>query len=159
MALTLEFDDAEGAVLLDRLGLAEDVTDTDLIKETLADALRGAPLMADSPPSQIAAAAKRHDLEVMDTATLAALRHDAQEGRKIAAAAKAQKIEATVDEAVSKGKITAARRKHWVTLIEADPGMADILASVPNETAVPMSEIGHSLDPADPDADRPAWFY
>lgn len=159
MALTLEFDDAEAAVLLDRLGLADDVTDTDLIKETLADALRGAPLMADAPPSQIAAAAKRHDLEVMDTQTLAALRHDAQEGRKIAAAAKAQKIEAAVDEAVTKGKITAARKQHWVTLCTHDEKMLEILASVPNETAVPMTELGHSIEPVDADADKPAWFY
>jgi hypothetical protein len=43
-----------------------------------------------------------------------------------------------------------------VTLIKARPGMAEVLASVPNETAVPMTEIGHSVDPA---ADKPAWFY
>ncbi|OJZ75696.1 hypothetical protein BRW65_03940 [Mycobacterium paraffinicum] len=159
MALTLEFDDAEAAVLLDRLGLPEDTTDTELVLDTLKDALRGAPLMADTPPSQIAAAAKKHDLEVMDTQTLAALRHDAAEGRKIAAAAKAQKIEAAVDEAVSTGKITAARKQHWVTLCTHDEKMLEVLASVPNETAVPINELGHSIDPADDRADKPAWFY
>src|ERR1700758_3179431 len=116
MALTLEFDDAEAAVLLDRLGLPEDTTDVQLILDTLKDALRGAPLVADSPPSQIAAAAKKHDLEVMDAATLAALRNDAQRGRAMAAAAKAQKIEAAVEEALRLGKIAPSRRRHWVTL-------------------------------------------
>lgn len=159
MALTLEFDDAEAAILLDRIGLDADTSDVDTIKATLLDTLRGAPLMADTPPSQIAAAAKKHDLEVMDTQTLAALRHDAAEGRKIAAAAKQQKIEAAVDDAVSKGKITAARKGHWVTLATHDEKMLEVLAAVPNETAVPMTELGHSLEPVDAGADKPAWFY
>jgi hypothetical protein len=33
-----------------------------------------------------------------------------------------------------------------VTLIEADPAMERTLADIPNETAVPMTEIGHSVD-------------
>lgn len=61
-------------------------------------------------------------LEVVDTDTLAALRHDAQEGRKVAAAAKAQKIEAAVDEALRLGKIAPSRRRHWVTLCTHDEG-------------------------------------
>jgi hypothetical protein len=40
---------------------------------------------------------------------------------------------------VNKGKITPSRRKHWVPLIEADSGMADRLAAVPNEAAVSKS--------------------
>lgn len=76
----------------------------------------------------------------------------------MAAAAAQQKIEAAVDEAVSKGKITAARKRHWVTLCTNDAGMLEFLASVPAETAVPMSEVGHSIDAAADDA-APAWFY
>ncbi|WP_194786683.1 hypothetical protein [Mycobacteroides abscessus] len=53
---------------------------------------------------------------------------------------------------------TAPRRKHWVTLIEADSAMADVLAAIPNETAVPMTEIGHSADDI-ATADKPPWFY
>jgi hypothetical protein len=116
--------------------------------------------MTPEQPSSVAAAAKRHGMEVMDTETDDALRHDAAEGRKIAAAAARAKTEATVDDAINKGKITAARRKHWVTLIEADPGMADVLAAVPNETAVPLTEVGHGMDGAHDDlAERGAWFY
>jgi hypothetical protein len=32
----------------------------------------------------------------------------------------------------------ASRRKHGVSLIAAEPGMADVLAAVPDETAVPL---------------------
>lgn len=109
-------------------------------------------------PSTIAASAKRAGLEALDTDTAAALRRDAAEGRKIAAAAAKSKVEASVDDAVGKGNITPSRRKHWVALIEADPGMADVLAATPNETAVPMTEVGHSADNAD--LTQPAtWFY
>jgi hypothetical protein len=68
-------------------------------------------------------------------------------------------VEAAVDDAVNNGKITAARRKHWVQLIEADPAMADVLAAVPSETAVPLHEVGHSAQmngAADSDS---GWFY
>ncbi|EUA09422.1 hypothetical protein I546_4164 [Mycobacterium kansasii 732] len=44
-------------------------------------------------------------------------------------------------------------------MIEADPGMAEVLASVPAETAVPMTEIGHALEPVDAGAEAPGWFY
>lgn len=109
-------------------------------------------------PSTVAAAAAKAGLEVLDTATVAALRHDAAQGRQLATAAAHAKVEASVDDAIAKGKITAPRRKHWVTLIEADPAMADVLAAIPNETAVPITEIGHSADDI-ATADKPAWFY
>lgn len=157
--MALQFTDDQAATLLDDLGLPTDTTDVETVLAAVADlAAREAGLDA-AKPSTVAAAARKAGLEVVDAPTLASLKHDAQEGRKLAAAAARQKIEAAVDEAVSKGRITAARKKHWVTLIEADPGMADVLASVPNETAVPMSEVGHSLEPADAGADQPAWFY
>jgi hypothetical protein len=34
----------------------------------------------------------------------------------------------------------------------------EVLAAVPNETAVPMTELGHSTE-VDENADKPAWFY
>jgi hypothetical protein len=84
----------------------------------------------------------------------------AAEGRQIKAAAEQAKTAAAVDDAIRKGKITAGRRKHWVSLIAADPGMADVLASVPDETAVPLSEIGHGVDSEDSSAlaQTAEWF-
>ncbi|SBS79258.1 Mu-like prophage I protein [uncultured Mycobacterium sp.] len=156
MALT--FDDTQAASLLELLGLPADTTDIDTILATVKDAVASEPM--DSKPSAVAAAAKRAGLEVIDNDTLTALRAEAIEGRQIKAAAARQKIEDTVTTAISKGKITLSRRKHWVDLITADPGMADVLASVPDETAVPLTEIGHGVDSeGGPGEKREAWFY
>lgn len=48
------------------------------------------------------------------------------------------------------------RRKHWVTLIEADHDMAAVLAAVPIEPAVPLTEVGHANEPR---TEHGAWFY
>ena len=155
--MTLTFDDTQAATLLEALGLTADADEPDLIMATVADlAAQAAGITADKP-STVAAAAKKAGLEVIDTDTADALRRDAAEGRKIAAAAARTKVEAAVDDAINHGRITPSRRKRWVSLIEADPGMADVLASVPNETAVPMTELGHSLEPEL--AESSAWFY
>jgi hypothetical protein len=158
--MALEFDDTQAAALLDALGLPADTDDADLIVATTADLAAQVAGMTPEQPSSVAAAARRHGLELVDHDTHESLKRDAAEGRRIAAAAAKAKVEAAVDDALNKGKITAARRKHWVTLIEADPGMADVLAAVPNETAVPLSELGHSKEGAHDDlAERGAWFY
>lgn len=153
----MDFTPEQVAALLTALGLPNDTDDPQLVLDTAVDlaAQLGDPAKA----STIAASAKRAGLEVLDNETVAALRRDAAEGRKIAAAAAKAKVEASVDDAVTKGKITPSRRKHWVSLIEADPGMADVLAAVPIETAVPMTEVGHSADNAGDTAEAAAWFY
>ncbi len=149
----------QAAQLLDLLGLPADTTDPELILATLADLAAQAADTGEPKPSEVAAAAKRQGLDVIDADTLAALRRDAAEGRQIKAAAERQKVEDTVNDAVAKGKITPGRRGHWVDLISADPGMADVLASVPAETAVPLTEIGHGIgsETAAPHPD--GWVY
>ena len=38
--------------------------------------------------------------------------------------------------------------------------MADVLSSVPDETAIPMAEMGHATAESDTGLDRaPDWFY
>ncbi|WP_163751241.1 hypothetical protein [Mycolicibacterium helvum] len=147
------------AALLEALGLPADTNDPDLVAATATDLAAQVQALDPAKPSTIAAAAKRNGMEVIDTDTAAALRRDAQEGRRIAAAAARERIEAAVDDAISKGKVMASRRKHWVTLIEADPGMAEVLAATPNETAVPLSEIGHAADNTGDLAQPAGWFY
>jgi hypothetical protein len=154
----MEFTPEQIAALLEALGLAADTTDPQLVVDTAADMRAQLDGMTPEQPSSVAAAAKRHGMEVIDTATADALRRDAQEGRKIAAAAAKARIEASVDDAINRGAITLGRRKHWVSAIEADPGMADVLASYPNEIAVPLSELGHSADNSDL-AEPAPWFY
>ncbi|BCZ24855.1 hypothetical protein MYSE111917_16610 [Mycobacterium senriense] len=138
MALTL--DDTQSAVLLALLGLPEDTDDVSLVLDTVRDAVAVEP----EAPSAIAAAAKKHGLELLDADSHEALKRDAAEGRRLRAAADQAKVEAQVDAAIDKGKIAASRRKHWVSLIAADAGMGEVLASIPDETAVPLSEIGHA---------------
>lgn len=152
----MEFTPEQIIALLAALGLPDDTDDPQLVVDIAVDL--AAQLGDPAKPSTIAASAKRAGLEVIDADTAAALRHDAAEGRKIAAAAARARVEASVGDAVTKGKITPARRKHWVSLIEADPGMADVLAAVPNETAVPLSKVGHSADNTDDRAES-GWFY
>lgn len=159
MAETTEhvFTPEQSAKLLDLLGLPPDTADAELILATVADLVSQA--AGEHKPSEVAAAAKRSGLDVIDTDSLAALRRDATEGRQLKAAAVQQRVEASVDDAIGRGKITPARRKHWVTLIGADPGMADVLASVPNETAAPLTEIGHGVgSESDELAARADWF-
>jgi hypothetical protein len=62
------------------------------------------------------------------------LRRDAAERQQIKAAAEQQRISDVVSDAIKAGNIGPARSKHWVSLIQADPGMADVLASVPDNT-------------------------
>lgn len=143
--MTTTFTDEQSAKLLELLGLPADTdtADVDAILAVVEDLAKQANEAAAAKPSDVAAAAKRIGLEAIDADSIAALRADAAEGRQLKVAAAKEKIETTVAAAISKGKITPARRTHWVNLITADPGMADVLASVPDETAAPMTEIGH----------------
>ena len=160
MALT--FTDDQTSQLFELLGLPADTdpADADAILAVIDDLAKQAANTGDSKdtkPSAVAAAAKRIGMEVIDSDSLAALRTEAAEGRQVKAAAAKAKIDGQVNDAIRAGKITPARRDHWVTLISADPGMADVLASVPDETAVPRTEIGHSADTADL-TDAATWF-
>ena len=158
--MALAFTDEQAAALLEALGLPAETTDAQLVIDTTKDLASQAEAVDPAKPSTVAAAAKRNGMEVLDKETAAALRRDAAEGRRLTAAAVLAKVEASVDDAINKGKITPGRRGHWVTLIQADPGMAEVLASVPNETAVPITELGHSSDPiAKTGDDAPEWFY
>lgn len=160
MALTLN--DTQEAELLKLLGLPEaepGEADVEVVIATIVDLAAQVQALDPDKPSTVAAAAARNGLELLDKETASALRRDAAEGRRVAAAAARAQVEAAVDTAVNKGKITPGRRKAWVQLIEADPGMADVLAKVPDETAVPLSEVGHAANTTG-DIDQPAgWFY
>lgn len=139
----MKFTAEQNAQLLNTLGLPTDTADADLVLATAADMASQA---AAGKPSDIAAAAKAQGLEVVDSETLIGLRAAAAEGQQIRAAAERQKVLDVVDNAARKGKITPARREHWVNLITADPAMADVLNAVPDETAIPLKEVGHGVD-------------
>ncbi|MBX7453406.1 hypothetical protein GR927_35955 [Mycolicibacterium sp. 3033] len=157
MAIT--FNDDQAAALLSPLGLPVDTVDPAAVIATVVD-VAGADALSAAAPSAIVAAAESAGLEVLDSEAAAALRADAAEGRRIKAAVERERIENTVNDAIAQGKITPARKDHWVALITADPGMGDVLANVPPETAVPLSEIGHGVDGLNGDQQaREDWFY
>lgn len=158
----LTFTDEQTARLLAALALDEGADAETVVLAVEEMAKREAERdTAAAKPSEIAAAAKRVGMELVDADTVAALRHDASEGRKLAAAARQQKIEADIDEAIRLGKIAPSRRQHWVKLAAADEGMLTVLREIPPETAVAFSEIGHSTEPGDRDgiAELGKWFF
>lgn len=168
MALT--FNDEQEAELLDLLGLPKadpGTTDVQVVLDTVADLAEQdggtgttppAPGTG-TPPSTMVATAQAAGLEVIDAEALAGLRADAAEGRRLIAEARQVTIEAAVDDAVRLGKITPARKAHWVQMIHHDPAMADFLAELPAETAVPMTELGHSSEPMAKAGDDDAWVF
>lgn len=142
--MALSFDDEQATALLSPLGLPTDTTDAATIVATVVDALT-ADNLTNAAPSAIIAAAKKAGLEVVDSGTLEALRRDATEGRQFKATVERQRIEDVVNTAIKRGAITLSRKDHWTNLIAADPEMATILKNTPDETAVPLNEVGHSV--------------
>lgn len=136
--------------LLEALALPPDTTDPELVALAVEDA---ATAPAPTTGQQTAAAA---GLTQVDPDTLAALRRDAEQGRAIAAAAVQRDRATLVAAAVNRGSITPARRQHWLTVLAADPGMADTLASLPAGLVPVTGEIGHAIEPATEPA---AWFH
>ncbi len=136
--------------LLEALALPPDTVDPELVALAVEDAVT-----APAPSGQQTAAAA--GLTQVDPDTLAALRRDAEQGRAIAAAAVQRDRATLVNAAVNRGSITPARRQHWLTVLAADPAMADTLASLPAGLVPVNGELGHAIEPAD---DGPAaWFH
>jgi hypothetical protein len=134
--------------LLDALALPPDTTDPETVAMALEDAVT-----APASGQQTAASA---GLVGVDPDTLATLRRDAEQGRAIAAAAVQRERTQLVAAAVAQGKITPARREHWLTVLGADPGMAATLASLP-AGLVPLVELGYSGETEV--AEPAAWFH
>lgn len=155
----MEFTPEQIAALLEALGLPADTTDAQLVVDTTADLAAQVQALDPAKPSTVAAAAARNGMEVIDKETADALRRDAQEGRRIAAAAARAKVESAVDEAIDTGRIIPSRKDHWLTLCTNDGAMIEHLASIAPGTAVPLAEIGHSADNTDDLTQPAAWFY
>ena len=67
-------------------------------------------------------------------------------------------ISGLVEAAVNSGRISAARRDHWLAQLNADEeGMAPILAALP--PVIPLAEIGHSDGIEDSDDALYSKFY
>ncbi len=140
----------------ERLGLGEDATDeqvlakiAELDKGTDTDTGTGGEAAPDAGQvAELAAAAAKLGLSVIDPGTLTEMRTNSELGAKAHAAMETQRITAAVDAAISVGKIPPARKEHFVTLMRADEaGTVQLLAGIPAGTAVPMNELGHATQP------------
>lgn len=145
----------------ERLGLGEDATEEDVLAKlgeldnSDGDGDGGDTTGGSSPDeidegqvAELAAAAAKLGLSVIDPGTLAEMQRNSSLGAKAHAQMETQRITAAVDAAISLGKITPARKEHFVSLMRADEvGTTQLLAGIPAYTAVPMNELGHALEP------------
>jgi hypothetical protein len=105
------------------------------------------PVAASEPTGeQIAAAAAKVGLSVIDTTVLASLQAKAEAGE----AARAQQIreadDRTIAAALASGKITPASEKTWrAELAKNRDSVAVLLETMPENRALAMTEVGHSV--------------
>ncbi|MGR6579275.1 phage protease [Rhodococcus qingshengii] len=139
----VEFTDEQLATLLEALGLAEGATADEIVTAVEEQATAPTETEADSTAAA-SARLSAAGLVTVDSGVLASLTAQAARGEAAAARQEREDRERVVDAALSQGKITPANRAHWLTLMSADPkGTADLLAGLPAELAVPLSEVGH----------------
>lgn len=133
-----------------RLGLAEDAPDEDVIA-----ALDATITKANQPvPEPVAAGAPKlpDGVVAIDKATLEELKASAADGRQARQLQIAQERERLVDGAIQAGKVTPARRDHWLKQYDADSeGTVQVLASL--EPVFPVgAPVGYSTQ-AEPELD------
>lgn len=85
---------------------------------------------------------------VVDAERLRRLEEQAAQGAQALAAQTAAAHARVVDDAIGLGKILPAQRGQYLALMKADADTtAKLLADTPPEALVPLTELGHSLDP------------
>lgn len=161
---------ADKKTLTESLGLPDDATEEQIIEAT-RKALAGTPAPADAPadpdpapapaagdptptpppaPPEVVqpAASAASGVIQMDSAAYAALQAQALQGAQAHATLKAQAHAKVVDSAIDTGRITPARREHYMALMKADEAdTTDLLTRrLQPGASVPLTEIGHSSD-------------
>lgn len=133
---------------------ADDATALAAVSEKLdsAGTATGEPGAADAPPeptlAQIAASAKRLNLQLVDKDQYAALSAQAAQGAAAFARQQEQHRDTVLNEAVRTGRIAKAQREHFAKLHAADPdGTETLLSSLAPGLAVPVEELGHAGEP------------
>lgn len=141
--------DSLTAALRERLGIAADANLDEggilaALDEVLAEQAEPAPATPAVPAGTV----------LVDEATLADLRASAQLGAQAHARQVAEDRTRLVNAAVEDGRIAPARRDHWLAALQADPGAAEVLATLQTGT-VPLAPAGFTggVEEA-PDDDR-----
>jgi hypothetical protein len=130
----VDFTDTQLTKMRQALGLADDAD---------REAITNAVLERVSAP---AASALPEGTVVIDSDQLVALQAAAARGEQARARQEREDREAAVQAAIADGRIPPARREHWLTQLEIDPGSKDVLASLA-PGLIPVGEpIGHSVN-------------
>jgi hypothetical protein len=153
VALTLT--DEQESALREALGLDE-AADGDALVAAAEELATTPEAEASTGGEQAAASAARlpDGVVAIERDVLASLQSDAAQGRAAAERQEREDRERLVDAALRRGAITQARREHWLTSLRADPAMAATLQSLPDELAVPLTEVGHGKDEVSASADN-----
>lgn len=109
-----------------------------------------APAGTDSAPTaaQMAAFAEKHNVSFIANDVLAQLKNGAAAGEQALAAQAAAANAQTINEALASGRITAASAERWTEALNKNPEETrELLALIPQNSAVPVAEIGHCLVP------------
>lgn len=125
------FSDEQLTNLRQRLNVADDADPATIL--AAVNALAERPTAPQTAPGTV----------VLDEAQHAQLLADARDGREARAQQLREQREATVQAAVSDGRIPPARASHWLEQLEADPGAAEVLAAL-KPGLVPVNEIGYA---------------
>lgn len=133
------------------LGLPETADEAAIVAAVSAvveDTLEEQPV---TPPAA-ATASVPEGMALVEADVLADLRAGAEAGRAAAETLRVQARDQAITDAVRAGKITPARRDHWVAAYDADAeGTAALLASLAPGLHVPTEEAGHATAAADAD--------
>lgn len=149
----VEITDEQLAALRTALGLAEDADLAAIIAavETVTEDSEDTETPAVPAAAPQAAAGRMPDgVVAVDSGRLAALEADSARFGEFLANKRKADIEDVLSSAISEGRITPANRETWRKTLDADldQGRA-LLASMTANSAVPVSELGHSTEPAD----------
>lgn len=116
------------------LGLAEDISDEDVLTAALDR------LTEPAPPAP--ATALPEGVVAISAAQLEELRNDAQAGREARAQQITAERTAQVDAAVHDGRIAPAERDAWIAKLETGTGAEQVLAAL-KPGVIPVNQIGH----------------
>lgn len=138
--MTVQLTDDQANTARQQLGLPEDA-DGATIVAALSEALE------EQEPTSTPTAQVPDGMRLIEDGVLNQLRADAQAGRTALDRQRNDDRERTLDNAVSSGRITPARREHFAKLYDADPeGTVELLDSLEPGVSVPVDELGHAKD-------------
>lgn len=142
--------------LRESLSLADDASVDDIVKAvqalaSSADTSGGDGTGTESSGTPAAASAKLPDgVVAIDKGRLETLEANSARFAEHLENERKRGIENTLKSAISEGRITPANKETWRKSFDRDPeAAAELLASMTPNSAVPVTELGHSIEPAD----------